>query len=228
MYINLITLNPDFFKSFLKNGLIYKAIKNNILFFNFFNPRLFLSKNDKNINDKIYGGGPGLLIKSLPIYLSIRKAKKICKNYYIIYLSPQGDILNKVIISKLLEYKSIIFICGRYSGIDQRIIDKYVDFELSIGDYILSCGEISSLVVIDVLVRHIPGIINNLSNKFDSFYFNNGLLSYPNYTKPKIFNNMKVPKVLLSGNHNNIKDWRIKQSFKNTKIKKKYLIKKKY
>ncbi len=226
MYINLITLNPNFFKSVFNNGLIYKAIKNNILYFNFFNPRSFILNNDKNINDKIYGGGPGLLIKPKYLYMCIKKIKKLYKNSYIIYLSPQGIIINKSIIMNLLNYKSITFICGRYSGIDQRIIDKYVDFELSIGDYILSCGEISALVSIDAIIRYIPGIINNkLCNYFDSFSFNNGLLGCPNYTRPKIFNNMKVPDILLSGNHKKIKEWRINKSLKKTLINKSYLIK---
>ncbi len=228
MYINIITFNPNFFKSVFNNGLISKAIKNNIVIFNFFNPRLYLKKNDKNINDKIYGGGPGLLIKPEPLYLSINKAKNISDNYCIIYLSPQGDIINNNILIKLLKYKSIIFICGRYSGIDERIINKYVDFELSIGDYIISCGEISSLVIIDILVRNLPGIINNFSNNYDSFNFNGGLLSCSNYTRPKIFNSMKVPSVLLSGNHKKIYKWRIKNSFKNTLKKKSYLFKKIY
>ncbi len=228
MYINLITFNPNFFTSIFNNGLIYKAIKNNIVIFNFFNPRLFLDKNDKNINDKIYGGGPGVLIKPKLLYLCISKAKKVSNNYCIIYLSPQGSIINKNILIKLLKYKSIILICGRYSGIDERIINKYVDFEISIGDYVVSCGEISSIVIIDILIRNLPGIINNFSNNYDSFNFNKGLLGCSNYTKPKIFNGMKVPKVLLSGNHKKIYKWKIKSSFKNTIKKKFYLLKKIY
>ncbi len=225
MYINLITLNPEFYKSVFNNGLIKKAIKNYLINFNFFNPRIFLDKKDKNINDKIYGGGPGMLIKPKPLYLSINKAKKISSNYCIVYLSPQGNIINNNILVKLLSYKSIIFICGRYSGIDERIIIKYVDFELSIGDYVISCGEISSLVIIDILVRNLPGIIKNFSYNYDSFNFNDGLLGCSNYTRPKIFNGMKVPNILLSGNHKKINKWRIKNSFKNTIKKKSYLLK---
>ncbi len=227
MFINLITLNPNFFKSVFNNGLINKAIKNNILFFNFFNPRYYINKKDKNINDKIYGGGPGLLIKPIFLYKCIKSIKSLYKNSYIIYLSPQGNIINKSIILKFLKYKSITFICGRYSGIDQRIIDKYVDYELSIGDYILSCGEISALVCIDVIVRYIPGIINSLCINLDSFNYNNGLLSFPNYTRPRIFNKMKVPSILLSGNHKKINDWRINKSLKKTLKNKNYLLKKK-
>ncbi len=225
MYINIITLNPNFYKSVLKNGLIKKAINNYLIYFNFFNPRLFLDKKDRNINDKIYGGGTGMLIKPKPLYLSIIKAKKVSNNYCVVYLSPQGCIINDNILIKLLSYKSIIFICGRYNGIDERIIKKYVDLELSIGDYIISCGEISSLVIIDMLVRNLPGIINNFSYIYDSFIFNNGLLGCSNYTRPRVFNGMKVPNVLLSGNHKKIKEWKIKNSFKNTIKKKSYLLK---
>ncbi len=228
MFINLITLNPSFFKSAFNNGLIYKSIKNNILFINFFNPRFYIDKKNRNINDKIYGGGPGLIIKPIFLYKCIKRIKSLYKNSYIIYLSPQGRIINKNIVYKFLKYNSITFICGRYCGIDQRIIDKYVDFELSIGDYILSCGEISALVCIDIIIRYIPGVVNNnLCKDFDSFNFNNGLLGCPNYTKPRIFNNMKVPNILLSGNHNKINNWRINKSLKKTLKIKNYLIKRK-
>ncbi len=229
MQINLITCNPSFFKSTFKHGLIYKAISKKLLYINFYNPRFFLKKKDKNINDKIYGGGAGMLIKAEPLYKAIKNAKlnsnKVC---IVIYMSPQGINLNKKVIINLLNYKSIIIVCGRYNGIDQRIIDKYIDIELSIGDYILSCGEISSLVLIDLLIRYIPGIINNIESCYnDSFTFNNGLLSCSNYTRPKIFKNMYVPRVLLSGNHQKIIKWRLKSSLKNTLKKKIYLIEKK-
>ncbi len=179
MNFNIITINTSFFKSPLKNGLIYKAIKKKIININLINLKNFLSKNN-NYEDKIYGGGAGLLFKPEPLYLAINNIKKYNFNSLVIYLSPQGKIIDNNIIKKILSYNSLIFICGRYNGIDQRIIDNYVDIEISIGDYIISCGEISTLVVIDILVRKIPGVLNNIEScKFDSFNYLNKLLGFP-------------------------------------------------
>ncbi len=230
MNLGIVTINPGFFNSVFKNGLIYKAIKNNILNVNFWDIKRYRGLKKKSIDGKIYGGGAGLLIKPKPLYLAINDARLYYgnSNLLVIYLSPQGEILNKDVILKLISYKSLIFVCGRYSGIDQRIIDKYIDLELSIGDYILSCGEISSMVVIDSLVRFIPGVLNNIeSADNDSFDNKKCLLGFPNYTRPRIFNGLKVPKILLSGNHSNIYNWRLKKSLKKTLLKKAYLIKKK-
>ncbi len=178
MNFNIITINPDFFNSPFKNGLIYKAIKKKIISINLIDLKKFIYKN--NYEDRVYGGGAGLLFKPESLYLSINSIKKENFNSLVIYLSPQGKIINDYIIKKLLNYNSLIFICGRYNGIDQRIIDNYIDMELSIGDYIISCGEISSLVVIDILIRKIPGVINNIkSYKFDSFNYLNKLLGFP-------------------------------------------------
>ncbi len=178
MYLNIISMNPDFFISPFKNGLIYKAIKLNKIILNILNIIDF--SNNHNYEGKIYGGGFGSLLRPEPLSLAINKIKKQQINTYVIYLSPQGKIIDKYLINKLLSYESLTFICGRYSGIDQRIIDKYVDLELSIGDYIVSCGEISLLVIIDILVRNIDGVLNNInSSKVDSFSYLNKLLGYP-------------------------------------------------
>lgn len=205
MKFGIITINPEFFYSCFNFGIIKKAIKNKKIIIDLWDLKNFSNK--KKIDDKIYGGGPGVLIKPKPLYLAICNAKNIYNNKFcIIYLSPQGIILNNNIIEKLFLYEKLILICGRYNGIDQRIIDNYVDMELSIGDYVLSCGEIPSLVLIDVLVRQIPGILNNIDSvNLDSFSNVKGILGYPNYTKPKNFNGFCVPDVLLSGNHYNIK-----------------------
>ncbi len=222
MIFNIVTMNPDFFISPFKNGLIYKGIKKKIINFNFWN--LMDLKNKSNIDDKIYGGGPGLLMRPEPLYFIIKKIRDLYKNSFVIHLSPQGQIINSNLINQLLYYDSLIFVCSRYSGIDQRIVDNYIDIEISIGDYILSCGEISILVIIDLIIRNIPGILNNIDScKNDSFNFK-GLLGYPNYTRPYKFNNFVVPKVLLSGNHKNINLWRFKQSLIKTLILKPYLL----
>ncbi len=225
MNLNILSINPKFFISPLNNGLIKKAIDKKIVNFIFWNLFDFI-KNKKKCDGKIYGGGPGLLLRPEPLFNIINRIKKKNKNSLIIYLSPQGNIINNKIIKKVLNYNSLIIICGRYNGIDQRIIDKYIDIEISIGDYILSCGEISALVLIDIIIRRIPGVLNNYNSlKFDSFSFFNGLLGYPNYTRPKIFNNLCVPKVLFSGNHKNIFLWRFKKAFYKTLLVKPYLLK---
>ncbi len=222
--VGVITLSIGFFSSFLKHGLIKKALRKKLLKFNFWNPRDFTE--NSNLDGKIYGGGPGIIIKTIPLYLSLCNAKEYYNNNCLtIYLSPQGEILSNTIIRKILLNKSIIFVCGRYNGIDQRLIDNYIDLELSIGDYILSCGEIASLVVIDSIIRHIPGVLNNKKSiNCDSFYNKSCLLGYPNYSKPRIFQDISVPKVLLSGNHKNINTWRLKKSFQKTLLRKYYLL----
>ncbi len=223
MNFDIITINPDFFTSPFKNGLIYKGIKKKIINFNIWNLMDFKEDN-YGVDDKIYGGGPGLLIQPKPLYYIIKKIRSLYKKSFVIHLSPQGEIINVDLINQLLNYDSLIFICSRYSGIDQRIIDNYIDMEISIGDFILSCGEISVLVLIDLIIRNIPGIINNINScRNDSFNFK-GLLGYPNYTKPYKFNNFCVPEILLSGNHKNINLWRLKQSFIKTLINKPYLL----
>ncbi len=222
MIFNIVTMNPSFFISPFKNGLIYKGIKKKIISFNFWN--LMDLKKKYDIDGKIYGGGSGLLMSPKPLYYVIKKIRDLYKKSFIVHLSPQGQIININLINKLLCYDSLIFICSRYNGVDQRLIDNYIDIEISIGDYILSCGEISVLVIIDLIIRNIPGILNNInSSKNDSFNFK-GLLGYPNYTKPHNFNNFTVPEVLLSGNHKNIYLWRLRQSFIKTLIYKPYLL----
>ncbi len=155
MDFNIITINPDFFISPCKNGILNKAIRKKKINLFFWNLMDFIGKKSF-FEDKIYGGGFGLLIRPESLYFIINRIKKLYKKSLVIYLSPQGDILNKFLINKLLSYYSLIFVCGRYNGIDQRIIDNYIDIEISIGDYIISCGEISTLVVIDSIVRCIP------------------------------------------------------------------------
>ncbi len=166
-----------------------------------------------------------MIMSFLPLKKAITHAKK--KNEYIvIYLSPQGKKLSYKILKKLSKNKFILLICGRYQGIDQRFIDKYVHKEISIGNYILTGGELAAMVFIDSISRFIPGVIKkNISNHQDSF--TNGLLDYPHYTRPEVIEKMNVPKILLSGNHKKIKLWRLKKSIKQTLIKKPKLLNKK-
>ncbi|QJC37905.1 tRNA (guanosine(37)-N1)-methyltransferase TrmD [Enterobacteriaceae endosymbiont of Donacia bicoloricornis] len=232
MWISIITLFPEMFKTVIKYGLINKSIKKKLLNISFWNPRDFIRNKFNKIDSNIYGGGGGVILKAEPLIKSIYKAKlEMKKNVKIIYLSPQGKQINISYIKKLISYHQMIFICGRYKGIDERVIDNFVDEEISIGDYILSGGELPAMVLLDILVRQIPGVLNNISSCNTDSFFNNGLLDAPNYTNPKILTNLKkkniVPSILLSGDHKKIKEWKLQQSLGITWIKRPDLFKKK-
>jgi len=222
----IITIFPDMFHSVSNYGVTGKAIQKKIIDLNCLNPRDFAKNKYKSIDDRPYGGGPGMLMSVEPLYLSIKYAKSLLKNATVIYLSPQGKKLNQNNIFKLIKKKKIIFICGRYEGIDQRIIDSLVDEEWSIGDYILTGGELAAMVIIDSIARFIPGVIHTKKSiEKESFY--NNLLDCPHYTRPKKIYDMIVPDVLLSGNHNKIRLWRLKKSLEETLKKRPDLLEKK-
>jgi len=202
------------FYAFSNYGITGKAIQKKIINLNYLNPRDFSENKYKSIDDRPYGGGPGMLMSVKPLYLSIQHAKSLLKSATVIYLSPQGKKLNQNNIFKLIKKKEIIFVCGRYEGIDERIIDSLIDEEWSIGDYILTGGELAAMVIIDSIARFIPGVVKTKSVEEESFY--NDLLDYPNYTRPKTIYNMKVPDILLSGNHNKIRLWRLQKSLEKT------------
>ncbi|WP_436835289.1 tRNA (guanosine(37)-N1)-methyltransferase TrmD [Buchnera aphidicola] len=212
------------FNSIMNYGLIARAVKKKLINLFFFNIRDFSKNKNKKIDDRPYGGGPGMIMSFLPLKNSIIQAKKNDQSL-IIYLSPQGKKITYKKLKKLSKKKSLILICGRYQGIDQRIIDKYIDEEISIGDYILTGGELAAMVLIDGISRFIPGVIKKkISQHEDSFAKN--LLDYPHYTRPRIIDGMKVPKVLLSGNHKKIHTWRLKKSIQQTLLKKPKLFQK--
>lgn len=220
MLIGVISLFPEMFQAITNYGITRKAIKNNLLKIFFWNPREYSGNKRKSVDEKPYGPGPGMLIMAKPISASIRSAKfKIGEDSKVIYLSPQGKKLCQTKIDQLINNKKIILVCGRYEGIDERIILSKIDEEWSIGDYILSGGELPAMVMIDVISRCIPGVLNKKESYEQESFINNGLLDFPNYTRPRVFNGMKVPDVLLSGNHMQINRWRKKQSLGRTFLK---------
>ncbi|WOX79194.1 tRNA (guanosine(37)-N1)-methyltransferase TrmD [Candidatus Shikimatogenerans bostrichidophilus] len=205
MFINIITLFPQFWINFLSYPIIKKAIKKKILKFKIHNLKNYVIGN--KIDDYPYGGGHGMILKIEPIYNCINKLNINFNE--IIFLTPDAKLFNQQIAIKLSKLNNILFICGHYKGIDQRIRDFIITKEYSIGNYVLSNGEISTLVVIDSIIRLIPGVLGNIKSAFtDSFYKNNYDYEYPLYTRPYKFKNMKVPNILLSGNHKNIIKWR--------------------
>jgi tRNA (guanine37-N1)-methyltransferase len=233
MKIDILTIFRAMFKGPLTESLIGKAIEKEILKINIIDIRSFSKDKHKKVDDKPFGGGCGMVIKPEPLYdaiksLGVKKKNNTYKNPYakpyVIYMSPQGKIFNDSIVKNLAKFKHLVIICGHYEGIDERIMN-YVDEEISIGDYVLTGGEIPSIVLVDSVARMIPGVIKEKTSvKNDSFY--NGLLDYPHYTRPAIFKGYKIPDVLLSGDHKKISEWRLEEAYKRTKKHRPDLLKK--
>ncbi|WP_343128375.1 tRNA (guanosine(37)-N1)-methyltransferase TrmD [Buchnera aphidicola (Takecallis taiwana)] len=225
MWIGIITIFPEMFTCMIKYGIIKKALKKNIISINIWNLRQFSNKKNRKIDDHPYGGGPGMVLTAQPLKTAIQTVKTFSpKNTIVIYLSPQGQNINQKHMHKISQQVGIILVCGRYEGIDERIIQHYIDEEWSIGDYIVSGGELPAMTIIDVISRLQPGVLKKYSIQEESFY--NGLLDYPHYTRPENIDNKFVPKVLLSGHQRNIQKWKITHSLKNTLLKRPDLFKK--
>ena len=223
--IFVISVFPEIIENYIKFGVLKKSQDKSLLQINLINLRDF-SKNNGNIDDKPYGGGAGMVLQAQPLIDATRFAKSKLGSYKCIYLSPKGIKIDQKLITEVALNEDLIIIAGRYEGVDQRFIDLEVDEEWSIGDYILSGGEVAACVVIDSLARMIPGVLGNEdSNQDDSF--SNSLLEYPHYTRPEEVENLRVPNVLLSGNHEEIKKWRENQALNETKRKRGDLLKKK-
>ncbi len=220
MKFDVLTLFPQMFEP-LKQSIIGRAVKNNKMEINLINIRDFSKDKHKKVDDTVYGGGAGMLIKPDVVwdaYNSIKSEKS-----KVIYLTPQGKTLSQGKVEELSKEEHLILLCGHYEGIDQRVLDKIVDEEISIGDYVLTGGEIPAMVLIDSVSRYIDGVLANDSVSEESFA--NGLLEYPQYTRPEEFLGIKVPEVLQSGHHENIKKWRRKEAIKVTYIKRPELLK---
>ena len=205
----IFTLYPDYFPGYLDKGLFGKAMRENIWKLETVNIRDYSEDKHKTVDDTPYGGGDGMIIKAAVLARSLDQ--NVNPDEKIIYLSPKGRLFDHNYAKKLSKEKSVNLICGHFEGIDQRIIDTRNIEEVSIGDFILSGGEVAAFVVIDAILRYIPGVLGNENSSKDES-FENGLLEYPQYTKPQIFEQKGVPDVLLSGDHAKIKDWRLSQS----------------
>lgn len=215
----VLTLFPDMIKSGLASSILGKAQEKDLINIELINIRDFAQNKHKQVDDYPYGGGAGMVMQPQPIisaYNSIKQQSK--KKSRVIYLTPQGKTFNQDMASLLAKEEELVFLCGHYEGIDERVIDTIVTDEISIGDYVLTGGELAVMVLIDAISRLIPGVLNNDSSaETESFY--DGLLEYPQYTRPAECMGMKVPEVLLSGHHKNIEQWRRMQSLKRTVIK---------
>ena len=217
MKFDIITLFPEMFSAIKEEGVIARAIKKSIISITTWQLRDFSLNKYKNVDDKSYGGGAGMVMQVQPIRDCILEIKKQNPKTKVIYLSPQGKKLDQDLVEKLTTYDSLTMLCGRYEGIDERVIEKDIDYEVSIGDYVISGGELAAMVVIDAISRRLPNVLGNEDSLKDSFTDN--LLDYPHYTRPEVVDGHSVPEVLLSGNQAKIDAWRLEQSIKRTKQK---------
>jgi tRNA (guanine37-N1)-methyltransferase len=209
--LDVITLFPEMFSSVLEHGVIGRAVSDELLGFRSWNPRDYTEDKHRTVDDRPYGGGPGMVMMYEPVCSAIAKAKQTQPDTKVIYLSPQGRRLDQSGVKELSERSGMILVSGRYEGIDERIIDAEIDEEWSIGDYVLSGGELAAMVLIDSVCRTLPGVLGHEdSANEDSFV--DGLLDYPHYTRPEQVDGYSVPEVLLGGNHENIRRWRMKQA----------------
>ena len=215
MKFDILTLFPDFFTPFLEEGVIGRAVKKGLLDVRLTNIRSFARGAHKVTDDRPFGGGSGMIMKPGPIYRALKAIERTKENSSVILLTPQGRTFDQKEAWELADLDQLIIICGRYEGVDDRIRARYVDREISIGDYILSGGEPAAMVILDAVSRLVPGVLGcDKSNREDSF--EDGLLEYPQYTRPRIFMGDEVPEVLLSGDHEKIRIWRRNQSLKRT------------
>jgi len=213
--INILTLFPKMFVGFTGESIIKRAIENSILEINIIDIRDFAYDKHRQVDDTPFGGGAGMLMKAEPI---IRALESLKNKGTVIYTSPQGEKLNQELSKELSTLEEITIIAGHYEGIDERVIENYVDREISIGDFVLTGGELPAMVIADSLIRLLPSVLGNQESfENDSFY--NGLLDHPHYTRPAEFQGLKVPEVLLSGHHKNIELWRKKESLKRTYLR---------
>ncbi|MDC4167320.1 tRNA (guanosine(37)-N1)-methyltransferase TrmD [Photobacterium damselae] len=224
MWVGVISLFPEMFDSITNFGVTGQAVKKGLLTVETWNPRDFTLDKHRTVDDRPYGGGPGMLMMVQPLRDAIHTAKQSAKGKAkVIYLSPQGRKLDQAGVEELAQNENLILICGRYEGVDERIIQQEIDEEWSIGDFVLTGGELPAMTLVDAVVRFVPGVLGDFASaEEDSFA--NGLLDCPHYTRPEVLDGQTVPQVLLSGNHKDISRWRLKQSLGRTWLRRPELL----
>ncbi len=214
MWIGVITIFPQLFDIFLRTALVGKAIKKGLMRVEVYDLRKFADDKHKTVDDYPYGGGAGMVMKAPPWIKAVRSVSE-GKNVHRVLLSPQGKVLDDCLVQQLAKKEALLLMCGRYEGIDERVSMLVVDEEISIGNYVLSGGELPAMVVIEAVSRYIPGVVKRVESvKNDSF--SKGILDYPHYTRPRVVEGISVPPVLLSGDHAAIEQWRKKKAIENT------------
>ncbi len=220
MQFDVLTLFPEIF-DICKHSILEKAQEKDLININVVNIRDFSENKHKKVDDTPYGGGAGMIMMPDVVYKAYESVKT--DKAKVIYMSPQGKLLNQKKVEELSKQEHLILLCGHYEGIDQRVLDKIVDEEISIGDYVLTGGELPAMVLIDTVSRYVDGVLTK--NSIEEESFSQGLLEYPQYTRPEIFENMAVPEILLSGHHENIEKWRKEKSLEITYKKRPDLLK---
>ncbi len=223
MRIDVLTLFPELFDIFEKWSIVGRTIEKGIFSLNTVDIRDFSEDKHRRVDDYPFGGGPGMVMRPEPIYRAISNVKS--EESKVIYLSPQGKTYNQRLANSLSKESHLILLCGHYEGIDNRIIDNYVDLEISLGDYVLTGGEIPAMVLIESIIRLLPGALSGEESYVDESHYN-GLLEYPQYTRPREFNGFHVPEILLSGDHKKIEKWKEYKSLETTYIKRPDLLEK--
>ena len=214
MQIAIVTIFPQMFDGFVCEGMTRRALEVGQLQLEFRNPRDFTEDNHRQVDDRPYGGGPGMVMMAEPLDQAISSARAAVRGR-VIYLSPQGRRLEQKRVRELAGEAGLVLLAGRYEGVDERVLEAEIDEEISIGDYVLSGGELPAMVLIEALVRYLPGVLGNEDSvKSDSFTA--GLLDWPHYTRPEVYGEDQVPPVLLSGHHEEIRRWRMKQALGRT------------
>ena len=223
--IAVVTLFPALVDAVGQCGVTGRAVDNGLLRIDTVNPRDFATDRHKTVDDRPYGGGPGMLMKVQPLTDAINSARVLtAESATVVHMSPQGEQLNHKLVEELADKENLVLVAGRYEGIDERLISREVDREISIGDYVLSGGELAAMVVIDAIARQIPGVLGHQESAVNDSYAGEGWLDCPHYTRPEDHDGMKVPDVLLGGDHAAIARWRRKQSLGRTWLRRQSLI----
>ncbi len=220
IHFDAVTLFPEMFDAITRSGVTRRAFENGVYELVLWNPRDFSTNAYRSVDDRPYGGGPGMVMMPEPLERALRAARqrqKSCgvKDPKVVYFTPQGRVLDHPAVTALQQHEGLILLCGRYEGVDERLVARQVDYEVSIGDYVLSGGELPAMVLMDALVRQVPGVLGDADSAAQESFVR-GLLDCPHYTRPEVYDGLSVPAVLLSGNHAEIARWRLKQSLGRT------------
>jgi len=216
--IGVVTLFPEMLASLCVGGVTARALKRGLLHMRAWNPRDFARDHNKTVDDRPYGGGPGMVLQVEPLRLAIGAARKVFTEAEVVHLTPQGERLSQAIVHQLVSHRELILLCGRYEGIDERLVQLEVDREISIGDYVLTGGELPAMVLTDAMARLLPDVLGSpFSASQESF--ETGLLDHPHYTRPEVYADLEVPEILLGGNHEAIRKWRLKEAIRRTSLR---------
>ncbi|MCR4585009.1 MAG: tRNA (guanosine(37)-N1)-methyltransferase TrmD [Lachnospiraceae bacterium] len=221
MNFHVMTLFPELIEKGMNTGVLYRAMDRGILSLHTYNIRDYVADKHKRVDDYTYGGGAGMLLQAEHVYqtyLDVMRQIGEDRKVRVIYTTPQGSVFTQAKAEELSKEEDLIFLCGHYEGIDERVLEEIVSDNLSIGDYVLTGGELASLVMMDAVSRLIPGVLNNDESAMTES-FTDGLLEYPQYTRPEEWHGKKVPEVLLSGHHANVEKWRLEQSLERTRLR---------